>query len=182
MGASRTPREKRLNELKSAIREIPDFPKKGILFYDITTLLKDPKAFSAILEELASPYKAAGIQKVVAIEARGFIFGAPLAHQLGAGFVPIRKPGKLPADVYESTYSLEYGNSTIAVHQDAITRGERVLLVDDLLATGGTMAAAVDLVKRLGGKIYGLAFLVELTDLKGRDQLKDYDILSLIQY
>ncbi len=182
MGAARTPRERRLNELKSAIREIPDFPKKGILFYDITTLLKDPKAFSAILEELAAPYKDAGIQKVVAIEARGFIFGAPLAHRLKAGFVPMRKPGKLPADVFESTYSLEYGNSTIAVHQDAITRGERVLLVDDLLATGGTMAAAVDLVKRLGGKIFGLAFLVELTDLKGRDKLKGYEILSLIQY
>lgn len=182
MGAARTPRERRLNELKSAIREIPDFPKKGILFYDITTLLKDPKAFSAILEELAAPYKDAGIQKVVAIEARGFIFGAPLAHRLKAGFVPMRKPGKLPADVFESTYSLEYGNSTIAVHQDAITRGERVLLVDDLLATGGTMASAVDLVKRLGGTIFGLAFLVELTDLKGRDKLKGYEILSLIQY
>ncbi len=182
MSAARTPRERRLNELKSAIREIPDFPKKGIRFYDITTLLKDSKAFSAILEELASPYKDAGIEKVVAIEARGFIFGAPLAQQLGAGFVPIRKPGKLPADVYESTYSLEYGNSTIAVHQDAIGRGERVLLVDDLLATGGTMAAAVDLVKRLGGDIFSLAFLVELTDLKGRDKLKEYDVRSLIQY
>jgi adenine phosphoribosyltransferase len=182
MSAARTPRERRLNELKSAIREIPDFPRKGILFYDITTLLKDPKAFLTILEELASPYKDAGIQKVAAVEARGFIFGAPLAQQLGAGFVPIRKPGKLPADVYESTYSLEYGNSTIAVHQDAIGRGERVLLVDDLLATGGTMEAAVDLVKRLGGTICGLAFLVELTDLKGRDKLKGYDIRSLIQY
>jgi adenine phosphoribosyltransferase len=182
MSAVQTTRESRLKELKSGIREIPDFPKKGILFYDITTLLKDPKAFSAILEEMASPYKGAGIRKVVAVEARGFIFGAPLAHRLGAGFVPIRKPGKLPADVYESTYSLEYGNSTIAVHQDAIGRGERVLLVDDLLATGGTMEAAVDLVKRLGGEIFGLAFLVELLDLKGRDKLKNYDIQSLIQY
>ncbi|MBI3811473.1 MAG: adenine phosphoribosyltransferase [Nitrospirae bacterium] len=171
-----------MNELKSSIREIPDFPKKGILFYDITTLLKDPKEFAAILEELAAPYKDAGIQKVVAIEARGFIFGAPLAQLLKAGFVPMRKPGKLPADVYESTYSLEYGDSTIAVHRDAISRGERVLLVDDLLATGGTMAAAVDLVKRLGGTIHGLAFLVELTELKGRDKLKGYDILSLIRY
>ncbi len=182
MSAERKQGEGSLNTLKSAIREIPDFPKKGILFYDITTLLKDPKAFSMILEKLAAAYKDAGIQKVVAIEARGFIFGAPLAHLLKAGFVPMRKPGKLPADVFESTYSLEYGNSTIAVHQDAITRGERVLLVDDLLATGGTMAAAVDLVKRLGGTIQSLAFLVELTELKGRDQLKDCDILSLIQY
>lgn len=172
----------RLQALKSAIREIPDFPKKGILFYDITTLLKDPKLFLVILEELVSPYKDAGIRKVVAIEARGFIFGAPLAHMLHAGFVPLRKPGKLPADVFESTYSLEYGNSTIAVHQDAIARGERVLLVDDLLATGGTMVAAVDLVKQLGGEIFALAFLVELTELKGRDRLKEYDILSLIQY
>ncbi len=168
--------------LKSKIREIPDFPKKGILFYDITTLLKDSTAFSTVLKRLVSRYKDSGIQKVASIEARGFIFGAPLALQLKAGFVPIRKTGKLPADVYESTYSLEYGNSTIAVHQDAITAGERVLLVDDLLATGGTMAAAVDLTKRLGGVIHGLAFLVELTDLKGRDKLKDYDILSLIQY
>ena len=182
MGPSGAPHERRMSELKSAIREIPDFPKKGILFYDITTLLKDPKAFSVILEELASPYQNAGIQKVVAIEARGFIFGAPLAHLLKAGFVPMRKPGKLPADVFESTYSLEYGNNTIAVHQDAITRGERVLLVDDLLATGGTMAAAIDLVNQLGGEISSVAFLVELTDLKGRDKLRGYDILSLIQY
>jgi len=180
---SATPqRETKLQALKSAIREIPDFPKKGILFYDITTLLKDPKSFAMILEELASEYREAGIQKVAAIEARGFIFGAPLAHMLGAGFVPIRKPGKLPADVFEATYSLEYGNSTIAVHQDAITRGERVLLVDDLLATGGTMAAAVDLVGQLGGEIIGLAFLVELSGLNGRDKLKNHKILSLIRY
>jgi len=182
MSATRKAHDGRLNGLKTAIREIPDFPKKGILFYDITTLLKDPKSFSMVLEELAAPYQAAGIQKVVAIEARGFIFGAPLAQILKAGFVPMRKPGKLPADVFESTYSLEYGKNTIAVHRDAIQRGERVLLVDDLLATGGTMAAAVDLVKQLGGEISALAFLVELTELKGRDQLKNYNILSLIQY
>jgi adenine phosphoribosyltransferase len=182
MSPTRPQRQGQLNVLKSAIREIPDFPKKGILFYDITTLLKDPKAFSTILEALTHSYQTAGVQKVAAIEARGFIFGAPLAHQLQAGFVPIRKPGKLPADVFESTYSLEYGNNTIAVHRDAITRGERVLLVDDLLATGGTMAAAVDLVRQLGGEICGLAFLVELTELKGRDKLKNHDILSLIQY
>lgn len=168
--------------LKSAIREIPDFPKKGILFYDITTLLKDPEAFSTVLERFTSHYQRNGIQKVAAIEARGFIFGAPLAQHLKAGFVPIRKTGKLPADVVESTYSLEYGTNTIAVHRDAIREGERVLLVDDLLATGGTMAAAVDLVKRLGGLIHGIAFLVELNDLKGRARLEGHDIYSLIQY
>lgn len=170
------------SDLKSAIREIPDFPKKGILFYDITTLLKDPKLFALVLEGMATRYQGAGIQKVVAIEARGFIFGAPLAQRLQAGFVPIRKPGKLPADVYESTYTLEYGNSTIAMHRDAVQEGERVLLVDDLLATGGTMAAAVDLVNRRGGSISGLTFMVELTDLKGRDKLKGFDIHALIQY
>ena len=169
-------------DLKSNIREIPDFPKKGILFYDITTLLKNPRAFAAVLGEFMSRYKDAGIQKVAAIEARGFIFGAPLALQLGVGFVPIRKSGKLPADVYESTYSLEYGDSTIAIHQDAISPGERVLLVDDLLATGGTMASAVDLVKKLGGTIHGIAFLVELIDLNGRQKLGGFDIVSMLQY
>ena len=169
-------------DLKSNIRKIPDFPKKGILFYDITTLLKNPQAFAAVLEEFVSRYQDAGIQKVAAIEARGFIFGAPLALELGVGFVPIRKSGKLPADVYESTYSLEYGNSTIAIHQDAISPGERVLLVDDLLATGGTMASAVDLVKKVGGTIHGIAFLVELTDLNGRQKLDGSNIMSMLQY
>ncbi|HEY4485801.1 MAG TPA: adenine phosphoribosyltransferase [Nitrospiria bacterium] len=169
-------------DLKSIIREIPDFPKKGILFYDITTLLKDPKAFAIIIQKLHAEYKEAGIRKVAAIDARGFILGGALAYLLGAGFVPIRKTGKLPADVFEATYSLEYGDSKIAVHQDAIGKGERVLLVDDLLATGGTMAAAVDLIERLGGSIHSIAFLVELTDLKGRDKLKDLPVLSLIQY
>ena len=169
-------------DLKSAIREIPDFPKKGIIFYDITTLLKIPKAFSAVMEKLVERYKGAGIQKVAAIEARGFIFAAPLALELGAGFIPIRKPGKLPADVYETTYSLEYGSNSIAIHKDAINPGERVLMVDDLLATGGTMAAAVDLVKRLGGEIHEVAVLIELKELKGRNLLKGLDIMSLIQY
>ncbi|HEY5647969.1 MAG TPA: adenine phosphoribosyltransferase [Nitrospiria bacterium] len=169
-------------DLKSCIREIPDFPKKGILFYDITTLLKNPKAYAHVMERLVDRYKGDGIQKVAAIEARGFIFAAPLALELGAGFIPIRKPGKLPADVFEATYSLEYGNNTIAVHKDAINPGERILLVDDLLATGGTMAAAVDLVKRLGGEIHEVAFLIELEELKGRNRLEGLDILSLIQY
>lgn len=169
-------------DFRSSIREIPDFPKKGIRFYDITTLLKNPKAFSAVMEKLVERYKGAGIQKVTAIEARGFIFAAPLALELGAGFIPIRKPGKLPADVYEATYSLEYGNNSIAIHKDAINPGERILLVDDLLATGGTMAAAVDLVKRLGGKIHEVAVLIELEELKGRNRLEGLDIFSLIQY
>ncbi len=168
--------------LKSMIREIPDFPKKGILFYDITTLLKDPQAFRIILNRLSRQYHGADIRKVAAIEARGFIIGGPLAFRLGAGFVPIRKPGKLPADVYEATYSLEYGNNTLAVHKDAILPGERTLIVDDLLATGGTAAAATELVKQLGGVIVGAAFLVELNDLKGREKLKGYEVLSLIQY
>jgi len=168
--------------LKSMIREIPDFPKKGILFYDITTMLKDPQAFRIILNRLSRQYQGADIQKVAAIEARGFIIGGPLAFRLGAGFVPIRKPGKLPADVYEATYSLEYGNNTLAVHKDAILPGERTLIVDDLLATGGTAAAATELVKQLGGVIVGAAFLVELNDLKGREKLKGYEVLSLLQY
>jgi adenine phosphoribosyltransferase len=172
----------RISQLKSLIREIPDFPKKGILFYDITTLLKDPRAFRIVLNRLSRNYQTAGIQKVAAIEARGFILGAPLAQRLSAGFVPIRKPGKLPADVYESTYSLEYGNNTLAIHRDAILPGERTLIVDDLLATGGTAAAATELVKQLGGTIVGVAFLVELNDLKGREKLKGYEVLSLLQY
>lgn len=168
--------------LKTMIREIPDFPKKGILFYDITTLLKDPQAFRIILNRLSRHYHGADIQKVAAIEARGFIIGGPLAFRLGAGFVPIRKPGKLPADVYEATYSLEYGNNTLAIHKDAILPGERTLIVDDLLATGGTAAAATELIKQLGGGIVGAAFLVELNDLKGREKLKGYEVLSLLQY
>lgn len=168
--------------LKTMIREIPDFPKKGILFYDITTMLKDPRAFRIIMNRLGRQYRGADIQKVAAIEARGFILGGPLAFRLGAGFVPIRKPGKLPADVYEATYSLEYGNNTLAVHKDAILPGERTLIVDDLLATGGTAAAATELVKQLGGVIVGAAFLVELNDLKGREKLKGYEVLSLLQY
>ncbi len=169
-------------ELRSKIREIPDFPKEGILFKDITTLLKDRDAFSKVINKFAAFYKDEGVQKVVGIESRGFIFGAPLAYQLNAGFIPVRKPGKLPSDVYEAKYELEYGTDTLAIHQDAVSPGEKVLIVDDLLATGGTMSAAVDLIKQLGGTIVGIAFLIELSGLKGRDKLNGQSILSLISY
>lgn len=167
---------------KSLIREVPDFPKPGILFYDITTLLKDREAFTSIIGDLTALYRTQNVAKIVGIESRGFILGAPLAHQLGAGFVPVRKPGKLPAETIEATYALEYGSNTLAAHRDAIAPGERVLIVDDLLATGGTAAATIDLVRRLGGKVVGVAFLVELLFLKGRGQLDDCDIQALIQY
>jgi adenine phosphoribosyltransferase len=169
-------------EYKSKIREIPDFPKKGILFYDITTLLKDAKSFSQVLKDLAEPFYQKAITKVAAVEARGFIFGAPLARELNAGFVPIRKPGKLPADVHETSYALEYGANTVAVHRDAILPGESVLIVDDLLATGGTAQAACELVERCGGKVVGMAFMVELTFLKGRERLKSYPVHVLVRY
>ncbi|MBI5182120.1 MAG: adenine phosphoribosyltransferase [Nitrospirae bacterium] len=169
-------------DLKTKIREIPDFPKEGILFKDITTLLKDKEAFNKVIDKFAAFYNDEGVQKVVGIESRGFIFGAPLAYQLNAGFVPVRKPGKLPSDVYEAKYELEYGTDTLAIHQDAISPGENVLIVDDLLATGGTMSAAVDLIRQLGGTIVGIAFLIELAGLKGRDKLNGQSILSLITY
>ncbi|TLY37431.1 MAG: adenine phosphoribosyltransferase [Nitrospirae bacterium] len=167
---------------KKLIREVPDYPKPGILFYDITTLLQDPEAFRSVIDELTGLYREKKIEKVVGIESRGFIFGCPLAHQLGAGFVPVRKPGKLPADIFEVKYNLEYGSNSLAVHRDAIMPSERVLIVDDLLATGGTAAATVNLVRQLGGEIIGVAFLVELLALKGRDQLKGCEVEALIQY
>jgi len=164
------------------IREVPDFPKPGILFYDITTLLKDARALSAIADELTSYYQEQRIAKVIGIESRGFIFGGMLANRLNAGFVPVRKPGKLPADNYEVKYSLEYGSNSLAIHRDAVASGERVLIVDDLLATGGTAAATVSLVQQLGGEIAGLDFLVELQGLKGREKLVGYPIHSTIIY
>lgn len=169
-------------DIKSRIRDIPDFPKKGILFRDITTLLKDGGAFQKVVEKITSFYEDEGIQKVVGIESRGFIMGAPLAYTLGAGFIPVRKAGKLPSDIYEAKYELEYGTDTLTIHQDAITPGERVLVVDDLLATGGTMAATLDLLRQLGAIVVGVAFLIELTDLKGRDKLAGQQVLSLISY
>ena len=164
------------------VREVPDFPKPGILFYDITTLLKDARALSSIADELTAYYQDQGISKVIGIESRGFIFAGVLANRLNAGFVPVRKPGKLPADCFEVKYSLEYGSNTLAIHRDAITVGERVLIVDDLLATGGTAAATVSLVRQLGGEIAGLDFLVELQSLKGREKLLGHPIHSTILY
>ena len=169
-------------DLRSKIREIPDFPKKGILFRDITTLLKDEEAFRKVIEKITAYYEDEDIETVVGVESRGFIFGAPVAYTLGAGFVPVRKPGKLPHDVYEASYELEYGHDKLTVHQDAITPGQRVLVVDDLLATGGTMAATLDLLKQLGAVVVGVVFLIELADLKGRDKLAGYQVLSMITY
>jgi len=169
-------------DYKAFIREVPDFPKPGILFYDITTLLKNAQAFRKILDDLTNRYKNQKISKIVGIESRGFILGSPLAYQLGTGFVPVRKPGKLPADSYEVKYNLEYGSNSLAIHRDAISVGERVLIVDDLLATGGTAAATVNLVRQLGGELVGLVFLVELAGLKGREKLNGCDIYSMITY
>lgn len=169
-------------DYKALIREVPNFPKPGILFYDITTLLKDARAFRSVVDELATRYRDKHIAKVIGIESRGFILGSPLAYHLGAGFVPVRKAGKLPADIFEVKYNLEYGTSSLAVHRDAITIGERVLIVDDLLATGGTAAATVHLVRQLGGEIMGIVVLVELESLKGRDKLNGCEVHSVITY
>jgi adenine phosphoribosyltransferase len=171
-----------MEHFKRLIRNIPDFPKKGILFYDITTLLKDAKAMKAVLDQLASRYRGQKIDIVLGVESRGFIFAATLAYQLGAGFVPVRKPGKLPAETLKVTYDLEYGKDTLEIHKDAIQKGQRVLVADDLLATGGTAAAATRLIEQLGGEVAGLAFLVELEFLAGRKKLGDYDVFSLLQY
>ena len=169
-------------DYKALIREVPDFPRPGILFYDITTLLKDAKALRTVTDELTDRYATRGIAKVVGIESRGFIFGGTLATRLGAGFVPVRKPGKLPADLYEVKYNLEYGSSSLAIHRDAIGIGEKVLIVDDLLATGGTAAATVHLIRQLGGEIAALDFLVELKSLGGREKLAGYEVHSTIIY
>ncbi|MFZ0631669.1 MAG: adenine phosphoribosyltransferase [Acidobacteriaceae bacterium] len=168
--------------LKALIRTIPDFPKPGILFYDITTLLKDPKGFAMLIDALAQYYMDKDVDLVLGIEARGFIFGPALAYRLNAGFVPVRKPRKLPGPTARVTYDLEYGSDTLEIHQDAIEPGQRVVLVDDLLATGGTMEATTRLVQQLGGTIAGLGFAIELDFLKGRDRLRDYDVFSLLHY
>ncbi|HLX13476.1 MAG TPA: adenine phosphoribosyltransferase [Bacteroidota bacterium] len=169
-------------KLKSLIRSVPDFPKKGIVFRDITTLLKDKVAFSETIDYCADLYKSVGVDKVVGVESRGFIFGSPLACRLGCGFVPVRKPNKLPAEKVRCEYQLEYGTDALEMHSDAIAKGEKVLIVDDVLATGGTSEATTKLVKMLGGEIIGLVFIIELAFLHGRDRLKGYDVHSLISY
>ncbi len=171
-----------MEELKRYIRSIPDFPKKGILFRDITTLLKNPTKFKQVIDVFYDKYKDKKIEELVAAEARGFILGGALAYKLDCAFVPVRKKGKLPAGTVEVTYELEYGTDTICMHKDAIKPNERVLILDDLLATGGTAKAMCDLVKKAGGDIVGIAFMIELSDLKGRDKIKEYDIFTLIRY
>jgi adenine phosphoribosyltransferase len=168
--------------LKALVRTVADFPKPGILFYDITTLLKDPKGLATLIDALAQYYIDKEVDLVLGIEARGFIFGPALAYRLNAGFVPVRKPGKLPGPKARVTYDLEYGSDTLEIHVDAIEPGQRVVLVDDLLATGGTMEATIKLVQQLGGTIAGLGFAVELDFLKGRDRFTDYDVFSLLHY
>src|SRR5213593_2679210 len=171
-----------LAELRSKIRDIKNFPTEGILFKDITTLLKDPPALRYVIDHLASRYQQAAVEVVVGIESRGFIFGGALAHQLHAGFVPVRKLGKLPGKTIEVEYELEYGRDALAIHEDAIKPGQRVLAVDDLLATGGTMGATLRLIRQLGGQVVGVAFMIELAFLHGRDKLKEPTLHSLIVY
>src|ERR671939_1842200 len=165
-------------ELGSLIRDIPDFPKKGILFKDITTLLKDARAFKQSIDQLTELVRGCAPRVVIGMESRGFIFAAPIAYLLGAGFVPVRKLGKLPGEVISTEYDLEYGTNTLEMHADAVAPGDRVLIVDDLLATGGTVSATIELVERLQGEVVGVAFLVELTDLNARDRLRDYEVIS----
>ena len=168
--------------LKKYIRSIPDWPKKGILFRDITPLLADPKALAAAIDALCADFTETGIENVAAVEARGFIFGAAVAERLGAGFVPIRKKGKLPSKTESISYDLEYGIDTLEVHRDAVKSKAKVLMVDDLLATGGTMAAACKLIETIGGQIAGIVFLVELANLRGREKIADYKVKSIISY
>jgi adenine phosphoribosyltransferase len=173
---------KKFDTLKKSIRDIPDFPKKGIIFKDITTLLKDKAALKKSIDILAAEYKGQKIKHVVGIESRGFIFGAALAYELGAGFIPVRKKGKLPAKTRSVTYSLEYGTDTLEIHEDALKAGDRVIIVDDLLATGGTVSAVAKLVGDLGANIIGIAFVIELSFLKGREKLRGLPVFSIIQY
>jgi adenine phosphoribosyltransferase len=169
-------------DLKTYIREIQDFPVKGVLFRDITPLLKNPEAFRQSIDTLTGKYRAQGLTKIVSIESRGYIFGGCLAYHLGAGFVPVRKPGKLPADKVSLEYSLEYGTGVLEIHRDAIEQGDKVLIFDDVLATGGTALAVCKLVEKLGAGVTGCGFLINLTYLGGRDKLKDYSVYSLIEY
>jgi adenine phosphoribosyltransferase len=171
-----------MDDLKTLIREIPDFPKPGILFYDITTLLQDPRGLRQTIDRFVWLFSGRPVDKVLAIESRGFMFGPVLAHQLHAGFVPARKPGKLPGQTLSASYDLEYGSDTLEMHTDAVRSGERVLVVDDLIATGGTARAAARLVEKAGGTVAGFGFIVELTDLGGRGRLDGYPVESLIRY
>ncbi|OGL47509.1 MAG: adenine phosphoribosyltransferase [Candidatus Schekmanbacteria bacterium RBG_16_38_11] len=171
-----------MEDLKRLVRDVPDFPKKGIIFKDITPLIADPKAYQKAINAFAKRYDNKGIDKIVSVEARGFLFGAPLAYGLGAGIVPVRKPGKLPFHTNRISYELEYGTDSLDIHKDSIKKGEKILIVDDLLATGGTVAAVCKLVEQLEGKIIELAFLIELGFLKGRDKLKGYSVFSLIRF
>ena len=171
-----------MDHLKSLIREVPDFPKAGINFYDITTLLKHPEGFRQVIDALSSEFKDDKVDTVIGIEARGFIFAPAMAYQLGAGFVPARKPGKLPSECATVSYDLEYGQDALQMHRDAVGAGHRVVIADDLLATGGTARAVVRLVEELGGEVVGLAFVVELEFLPGREKLAGYDVRSLIKY
>jgi adenine phosphoribosyltransferase len=174
--------EAEMEALKQRIRHVPDFPKPGILFYDVTTLLDDRAGFKMALDAMAAPHAASKVDLVVGIESRGFIFGAAIADRLGAGFAPVRKPGKLPSKTRRQTYALEYGTDALEIHEDAIAPSQRVLIVDDLLATGGTAAAAVGLVRGLGGEVVGLQFLIELVGLNGRDRLKGEKIGVVLKY
>ena len=176
------PSEGRPLQIESLIRAIPDFPIPGILFRDITPLLGDPAGFKAAVDLFVERFEGEKIDRVVAIEARGYMLGAPLAYRIGAGFVPVRKPGKLPGTKFREEYELEYGTNALEIHDDALARGERVLVVDDLLATGGTMQATVQLVRQLGGEIAGLGFAIELDFLNGRAKFPEYDVMSLLHY
>ena len=171
-----------MDELKLKIRNVPDFPKAGILFYDITTLLQDAAGFRLAIDSLAVPFKDQGIDVVVGIESRGFIFGSAVADRIGAGFTPVRKPGKLPSKTVRATYALEYGTDSLEIHDDAVKKGQRVLIVDDLLATGGTARATLDLVRGVGGQVHGLAFLIELVALNGRAKLAGEQVSTVLQY
>ena len=171
-----------MEQLKAKIRHVPDFPTAGILFYDITTLLQDPVGFHAAIDSLSLPYTNQGIDIVVGIESRGFIFGAAVADRIRAGFSPVRKPGKLPSRTVRASYALEYGSDSLEMHDDAIKKGQRVLIVDDLLATGGTASATRDLVKQLGGQVQGLAFLIELVGINGRSKLAGEHVHAVLQY
>jgi adenine phosphoribosyltransferase len=171
-----------MDHLKIKIRHVPDFPKAGILFYDITTLLQEPVGFRAAIDSMALPFVNQGIEVVVGIESRGFIFGAAVADRIDAGFIPVRKPGKLPSRTIRQTYALEYGTDSLEMHADAIRNGQRVLIVDDLLATGGTARATLDLVQELGGHVHGLAFLIELVGLNGRERLGGQQIHTVLKY